>query len=88
MDVNTEYKAQTIDNTGFRYKPFRSSDDVFRYSKDYNAYLTLFEAENINSGYGDQKIRVFSFMVYNNNGTPTIVISNSFAEVTRMYNYS
>ena len=83
-DYATEYKAQTINNVGFRYKPFKDTEDVFRYSDDLKAYITMYEGSNVNStNYEGQKLRVFSFMIYDNNGTETIVLSDSFAEVER-----
>lgn len=83
-DYAMEYKAQTIDNVGFRYKPFKDTEDVFRYSDDLKAYITMYEGSNVNStNYEGQKLRVFSFMIYDNNGTETIVLSDSFAEVER-----
>jgi hypothetical protein len=82
-----EYKAQTIDNTGFRYLPFGGNEDVYRYSSLLSAYQYTFTAQNNNSeSYSGQKLRVFSFMVYNNNGTTTIVPSEGYAEVTRYVN--
>ena len=79
-----EYKAQTINNIGFRYKPFKSTEDVFRYSDDLRAYLTMFEGSNVNSAnYESQKLRLFSFMVYDDNGTSVIVPSEGYAEVSR-----
>lgn len=83
-DFATEYKAQTINNIGFRYKPYKSTEDVYRYSDDLQAYLTMFEGTNVNSeSYGDQKLRLFSFMVYDNNGTTVVVPSDGYAEVSR-----
>lgn len=83
-DFDTEYKAQTINNVGFRYKPFKASDDVYRYSDELKAYITIFEGTNINSqSYDNQNLRLFSFMVYENNNTMVIVPSDSFAEVRR-----
>ena len=83
-DYTTEYKAQTINNVGFRYKPFKSTEDVYHYSNDLKAYLTMFEGTNVNSeSYDGQKLRLFSFMVYDNNGTNTIVVSDGYAEVDR-----
>ena len=88
-DFSTEYKAQTINNIGFRYTP--DNEEVFRYSGELSAYLTVFEGTNVNSeNYQNQKLRLFSFMVYNS-GTaesPTYVIvpSEGYAEVDRYIN--
>lgn len=79
-----DFPAQSINNIGFRYKKFKSTEDVYRYSDDYSAYLTVFEGTNVNSvNYSGQKLRLFSFMVYDNNGTTTIVTSDGYAEVDR-----
>ncbi len=83
-DFETEYKAQTINNVGFRYKPFKSTEDVYRYSNDLKAYITIYDGTNVNSAnYNGQKLRLFSFMVYDNNGTKVIVPSEGYAEVDR-----
>lgn len=83
-DFETEYKAQTINNVGFRYKPFKSTEDVYRYSDDLKAYITIYDGTNVNStNYDGQKLRLFSFMVYDNNGTKVIVPSDGYAEVDR-----
>ena len=85
-DYDTEYPIQTISNIGFRYTP--DNEEIFRWSDNLQAYLTQFEGTNVNSpNYADQKLRMFSFMVYNN-GTdenPDYVIESSegFAEVSR-----
>lgn len=81
---DVEFEAQTVNNVGFRYKPFKSTEDVYRYSDDLNAYITIFEGTNVNSSnYEGQKLRLFSFMVYDNNGTKVIVPSNGYAQVER-----
>lgn len=86
-DYNTEYKAQTINNIGFRYKPYKSTEDVFRYSDELSAYITTYEGTNVNStNYEGQTLRLFSFMVYNNSGTTVIVPSDGYAEVSRYVN--
>ena len=83
-DFTTEYKPQTIDNIGFRYKPFKSTEDVYRYSDDIGAYITTYEGTNVNNpSYSGQKLRVFSFMVYDNNGTSVVVPSEGYAQVER-----
>ncbi len=83
-NYDIDYPAQSINNIGFRYKKFKSAEDVYRYSNDYSAYLTVFEGTNVNSvNYSGQKLRLFSFMVYDNNGTTTIVTSDGYAEVDR-----
>lgn len=83
-DYSTEYKAQTINNIGFRYKPYKETEDVFRYSDEIGAYLTMFEGTNVNSSnYEGQKLRLFSFMVYNNGENAVIVPSDGYAEVSR-----
>lgn len=83
-DFTTEYKAQTINNVGFRYKPFKNTEDVYRYSDDLKAYITLYEGTNVNSdSYDNQNLRLFSFMIYDNNGNNVIVPSNGYAEVAR-----
>jgi hypothetical protein len=85
-DYDTEYPVQTISNIGFRYA--RDNEEIFRWSDNLQAYLTQFEGTNVNSpNYADQKLRMFSFMVYNN-GTdenPDYVVESSegFAEVSR-----
>lgn len=85
-DYETEYPVQTISNIGFRYAP--DNEEIFRWSDNLKAYLTQFEGTNINSpNYTGQKLRMFSFMVYNN-GTdenPDYVVESSegFAEVSR-----
>lgn len=84
LDYSTEYKVQTIDNTGFRYKPFKSSEDVFRYSEELLGYHTIFSVNNVNSeSYDGQTLRLYSFMIYDNGGTPVISISDGYAEVSR-----
>lgn len=81
---DVEFEAQTVNNVGFRYKPFKSTEDVYRYSDDLNAYITIFEGTNVNSSnYEGQKLRLFSFMVYDNNGTKVIVPSDGYAQVER-----
>lgn len=83
-DFEAEYAAQTINNVGFRYKPFKSTEDVFRYSDNLGAYITTYEGSNTNSAsYSGQTLRVFSFMVYDNNGTAVVVPSEGYAEVSR-----
>ena len=83
-DSSTEYKAQTINNVGFRYKPYNSKEDVFRYSDEMQAYLTVYEGTNINSpNYENQTLRVYSFMVYDNNGIMVVSSSANYAEVNR-----
>lgn len=68
---------------GFRYLPFKSTEDAFRYSSNLGAYITNFEGDNVNSvNYNGQKLRMFSFMVYNNNGTKVIVPSSGYTEVS------
>ncbi len=85
-DYETEYPVQTISNIGFRYAP--DNEEIFRWSDNLQAYLTQFEGTNVNSpNYTGQKLRMFSFMVYNN-GTdenPDYVVESSegFAEVSR-----
>ena len=85
---DTEYTAQAIDNVGFRYKPFKDTEDVYRYSDDMKAYLTVFEASNVNSeNYNNQKLRMFSFMVYNTGTAQSpeyhVICSDGYAEVSR-----
>lgn len=83
-DYSTEYKAQSINNVGFRYKPYKKTEDVFRYSDELHAYLTVFEGTNVNSpNYAGQKLRLFSFMVYKNGNNTVIVPSDGYAEVDR-----
>lgn len=83
-DYDTEYKAQTINNVGFRYKPYKAKEDVYRYSDVLNAYQYIYSGSNANNvDYNGQTLRVFSFMVYNNSGTPVIVPSEGYAEVSR-----
>ena len=83
-DYSTEYKAQTINNIGFRYKPYKETEDVFRYSDELHAYLTVFEGTNVNSpNYNRQKLRLFSFMVYKNGNNIEIKPSDGYAEVDR-----
>lgn len=84
IDYSTEYKAQSINNVGFRYKPYKDTEDVFRYSDELHAYLTVFEGTNVNSpNYDGQKLRLFSFMVYKNGNNTVIVPSDGYAEVDR-----
>ncbi|MBQ5347943.1 MAG: hypothetical protein IIU39_07830, partial [Ruminococcus sp.] len=83
-DFDTEYLPQTIKGVGFRYKPYNFKEDVYRYSDDLKAYTTLFTGENNNTdAYEGQKLRVFSFMVYNNNNNYVIVPSEGYGEVSR-----
>ena|GEM_PF-6824695 len=83
-DYSTEYKAQSIKNVGFRYKPYKKTEDVFRYSDELHAYLTVFEGTNVNSqNYDGQKLRLFSFMVYKSGNNTVIVPSEGYAEVDR-----
>ena len=84
IDYSTEYKAQSINNVGFRYKPYKNTEDVFRYSDELHAYLTVFEGTNVNSpNYNRQKLRLFSFMVYKSGNNTVIVPSEGYAEVDR-----
>lgn len=84
-DYATEYKPQTIANVGFRYKPFKDTEDVYRYSTALNAYQYIYTGDNAqNDSYAGQKLRVFSFMVYDNEGTPVVVPSEGYAEVSRI----
>ncbi len=86
---DTEYKAQTIENVGFRYKPFKDTDDVFRYSDTLSAYLTVYEGTNVNStNYKNQKLRLFSFMVYKIDNTYHVVSSEGYGEVDRYINHA
>lgn len=79
-----EYKAQTINNVGFRYLPYDKGSDVFRYSDEMNAYVYTFAGTNTNnSSLGTQTLRVFSFFVYDNNGTKNVVVSSTYAECSR-----
>ena len=92
-DYDTEYVAQTINNVGFRYLPFNAKDDVFRYSDIQHAYLTMYEGSNVNSSnYAGQKLRLFSFMVYDSgtNGAHDyhIVCSEGYGEVDRYINHT
>ena len=88
-NYSTEYRMQTIENTGFRYKPYNPKESVFNYSDIYHAYITTFESSNVNSSnYEGQKLRVFSFMVYSNQGAPVIVSSEGYAEVERYIDQS
>ena len=81
---NKEYKAQTINNIGFRYLPYTIGQDVFRYSEAINAYVYTFAGTNTNSSSLDgQTLRVFSYFIYDNNGTKNIVVSSTYAEATR-----
>ena len=83
-EYNIEFPMQTIQNTGFRYKPYNPKENVYNYSDIYQAFLTTFEAENVNTpNYEGQRLRVFSFMIYNNQGQYKIVTSDSYAEVQR-----
>ena len=86
---DVEYKAQSIQNIGFRYKPFKDTEDIFRYSDDVGAYLTVYEGTNVNStNYQGQKLRLFSFMVYKTGSTYTVVVSDGYGEVDRYINTS
>lgn len=81
---DVEYKAQTIDNVGFRYKPFNSHEDVFRYSDISHAYQTVYTGSNVNSAsYQGQKLRLFSFMVYKTGEDYIVVSSEGYGEVDR-----
>lgn len=81
---DVEYKAQTIDNVGFRYKPFNSHEDVFRYSDISQAYQTVYTGSNVNSAsYQGQKLRLFSFMVYKTGENYFVVSSEGYGEVDR-----
>ena len=79
---DVEYKTQTIKNTGFRYLPFSSGEDVFRYSEELGGYHYYFPATNNNSQetYGTQTLRVYSFFIKDDN---TVVVSPTYAEVSR-----
>ena len=81
-----EYKAQTIDNIGFRYLPFEDDGTAFRYSDDYQAYTTVYSGTNVNNdaNYGNQTLRLYSFMIYEDGGVKKIAISDGYAEVTRV----
>lgn len=86
-DYETEYTAQTINNVGFRYKPYKNTENVYNYSAELGAYLTVFRATNVNStNYENQKLRLFSFMVYRNGNNTVIVPSDGYAEVSRYIN--
>lgn len=79
-----EYKAQTINNVGFRYLPYEKGTDVFRYSDEMGAYIYTFAGTNTNnSSLGTQTLRVFSYFVYKNGSTYTTVVSSTYAECTR-----
>lgn len=83
-DYTTEYPVQTIQNVGFRYKPYRKGESVYRYSDDMKAYLTTFDIANTNSeNYDGQTLRIFSFAVYQEGNETVIVPSEGFAEVRR-----
>ncbi|MBQ7503945.1 MAG: hypothetical protein IJT79_01320 [Ruminococcus sp.] len=79
-----EYKAQTINNVGFRYLPYEKGTDVFRYSDEMGAYIYTFSGTNTNnSSLGTQTLIVFSYFVYKNGSTYTTVVSSTYAECTR-----
>ena len=81
---DVEYKAQTIDNVGFRYKPFNSHEDVFRYSDISHAYQTVYTGSNVNNeSYRGQKLRLFSFMIYKTGNDYIVVSSEGYGEVDR-----
>ncbi len=81
---DVEYKAQTIDNVGFRYKPFNSHEDVFRYSDISHAYQTVYTGSNVNNeNYRGQKLRLFSFMIYKTGNDYIVVSSEGYGEVDR-----
>lgn len=81
---STEYKAQSINNIGFRYLPYEKGEDVFRYSNALSAYQYVFAGENTNSSsLSGQKLMVYSFFVYKTGNTYTTVVSNTFAQVNR-----
>lgn len=81
----TEYKAQTIDNVGFRYLPYSGNESIIRYSNELKAYMYTFAGENTNSASLEgQKLRVFSFFVYKDtNNQYQTVVSSMYAQVER-----
>ncbi len=80
----TEFKAQTINNIGFRYLPYSGNESIIRYSNELSAYMYTFAGENTNSSsLNGQKLRVFSFFVYKNGNAYTNVVSSMYAEVDR-----
>ena len=81
---DTEFKAQTINNVGFRYLPYSGNESIIRYSNELKAYMYTFAGENTNSeSLNGQKLRVFSFFVYKNGNTYTNVVSSMYAQVER-----
>ena len=83
-NYNKEYAAQTINNIGFRYLPYENGKDVFRYSDVINAYIYTFAGTNTNSSsLGTQTLRVFSYFIYDDDGTKNVVVSSIYAEVSR-----
>ena len=79
-----EYKPQTINNVGFRYLPYEKGKDVFRYSDAMGAYIYTFAGDNNNNiSLQGQTLRVFSYFIYDNGGTKSVVVSNMYAECSR-----
>ena len=81
----TEFKAQTINNIGFRYLPYSGNESIIRYSNELKAYMYTFAGENTNSASLEgQKLRVFSFFVYKDtNNKYQTVVSSMYAQVER-----
>lgn len=78
--------AQTINNTGFRYLSATGNvgKDKLRYSDALKGYQYTFTGNNnISDSYAGQKLRVYSFFVYTNGSTYTVVVSENYAEVER-----
>ena len=81
---NVEFKAQTINNIGFRYLPYEKGQDVFRYSNGMGAYIYTFAGTNTNNlSLDGQTLRIFSFFVYDNKGTKNVVVSSTYAQCFR-----
>lgn len=85
-DYTTERQQQTINNISFRYIPYNSTygKETLRYSEQLKGYHYIYGVQNnISDSYANQTIRVFSYFIYENGGTKTVVVSPTYAEVSR-----
>ncbi len=83
------FKAQTINNIGFRYIAASSQEgkDKLRYSDELKGYHYVFGAQMNNlPAYQGQELRVFSFFVTQTGNTVSVIVSPYYAKVERYYN--
>lgn len=86
IDYTTERPQQTIENISFRYLPYDSTNgkNTLRYSDQLKGYHYIYGLQNaIDDKYNGQTLRVYSFFIYDTNGTKTIAVSPTYAELSR-----